>query len=63
MAKIAIIQESAVVLDKVKTIDKAVVIIAQVAAQGAELVVFTEASVSNYTSCCCRTLSIWTVMI
>jgi len=48
MAKIAIIQESAVVLDKVKTIDKAVAIISQVAAQGAELVVFTEAFIAGY---------------
>ena len=48
MAKIAIIQQSAVVLDKVKTIEKAVAIIAQVAAQGAQLVVFTEAFIAGY---------------
>ena len=48
MAKIAIIQESAVVLNKTKTIDKAVRIIEQVAAQGAELVVFCEAFVAGY---------------
>ena len=48
MAKIAIIQESAVVLNKTQTIDKAVQIIEQVAAQGAELVVFCEAFIAGY---------------
>ena len=43
MSKIAIIQESPVLLDRDKTIDKAIHYIEQAAASGAELIIFPEA--------------------
>jgi nitrilase len=48
MTKIAIIQESPVLLDRKKTIEKAVQLIDQAASSGAELVVFPEAFISGY---------------
>lgn len=48
MTKIAIIQESPVLLDRKKTIDKAVQLIEQAASAGAELVIFPEAYISGY---------------
>ncbi len=48
MTKIAIIQESPVLLDRKKTIEKAVQLIDQAASSGAELVVFPEAYISGY---------------
>ena len=48
MNKIAVIQEAPYVLDKNKTIQKAVEIINSVADQGAELVVFPEAYIAGY---------------
>ena len=48
MAKIAIIQEAPYVLDKVRTVEKAAQIIQAVAAQGAELIVFSEAFIPGY---------------
>ena len=48
MKKIAIIQESPYVLDKERTIKKAVEIINSVSAQGAELIVFPEAFIPGY---------------
>ncbi|NQZ58689.1 MAG: carbon-nitrogen hydrolase family protein [Lentisphaeraceae bacterium] len=48
MKKIAIIQESPYVLDKARTIKKAVEIINSVSAQGAELIVFPEAFIPGY---------------
>ncbi|QBG36197.1 carbon-nitrogen hydrolase family protein [Litorilituus sediminis] len=48
MVKVAIIQESPCVLDKQKTIAKAVEIIAQLAKQGAQLIVFPEAYIPGY---------------
>ncbi|TCK17662.1 nitrilase [Thiogranum longum] len=48
MTKIAIIQESSVLLDRDKTIDKAVQLIEQAASNGAELAIFPEAYISGY---------------
>jgi len=48
MSKIAIIQESPVLLDRKKTIKKAVQLIDQAASAGAELIVFPEAYISGY---------------
>jgi len=48
MPKIAIAQESSVLLNREKTIEKAVRMINQAAANGAELVVFPEAFISAY---------------
>jgi len=48
MKKIAIIQESPYVLDKERTIGKAVDLINSVSAQGAELIVFPEAFIPGY---------------
>lgn len=48
MAKIAIIQESPVLLDREKTIEKAIQLIEQAVSEGAELVVFPEAYISGY---------------
>lgn len=48
MAKAAIIQDSPVVLEKEKTIEKAVNMIDEVGSQGAELVVFPEAFIPGY---------------
>lgn len=48
MAKIAVIQESPVLLDRSKTIEKAIQFIDKVAAADAELVVFPEAYISGY---------------
>jgi nitrilase len=48
MTKIAIIQESPVLLNREKTIDKALQLIEQAASAGAELVIFPEAYISAY---------------
>jgi len=48
MKKVAIIQEAPYVLDKKRTIQKAVDIINSVSAQGAELIVFPEAFIPGY---------------
>ena len=48
MTKIAIIQESPVLLDRKKTIKKAVQLIEQAVSAGAELVIFPEAYLSGY---------------
>jgi nitrilase len=48
MTKIAIIQESPVLLDRKKTIEKAVQLVEQAASANAELVVFPEAYISGY---------------
>lgn len=48
MTKIAIIQEAPYVLDKERTINKAVEIINSVSEQGAELIVFPEAFIPGY---------------
>jgi nitrilase len=48
MSKIAIIQHAPQVLDREATLDKAVQLIAEAAAQGAELLVFPEAFVAGY---------------
>jgi len=48
MSKIAVIQESPVVLDRKKTIIKAVRLVEQAAAGGAELVIFPEAYIAGY---------------
>ncbi len=48
MTKIAIIQESPVLLDRKKTIEKAIQLIDQAASAEAELVVFPEAYISGY---------------
>ena len=48
MTKIAIIQESPVLLDRKKTIEKAIKLIEQATSADAELVVFPEAYISGY---------------
>jgi len=48
MSKIAIIQESPVLLDRKKTLEKAVQLIEQAVSAGAELIVFPEAYISGY---------------
>ena len=48
MTKIAIIQESPVLLDREKTIEKAIQLIEKSASVGAELIVFPEAYISGY---------------
>lgn len=48
MPKIAIVQESPVLLDRSKTIEKALQLIEQAAAANAELIVFPEAYISGY---------------
>lgn len=48
MAKIAVVQQSAVFLDKQETIAAAVKAVDNAASQGAEVVVFTEAYISGY---------------
>ncbi len=48
MSKVAIIQESPILLDREKTIEKAVGLIEQAASEGAELIVFSEAYISGY---------------
>lgn len=50
MTKIAIIQASPVLLDRTRTLDKAVQLAHQAASAGAELVVFPEAYISGYPS-------------
>lgn len=48
MTKIAVIQESPVFLDRKKTIEKAVLLVEQAAADKAQLVIFPEAFISGY---------------
>ena len=48
MPKVAIIQESPVLLDRSKTIEKAVQLIEQAASANAELIIFPEAYISGY---------------
>jgi len=48
MAKLAIIQKAPVVLDKAGTIEKAADLVKQAAAEGADLVIFTEAFIPGY---------------
>jgi nitrilase len=48
MTKIAIIQESPVLLDREKTISKAIHLVEQAVSDGAELIVFPEAYISGY---------------
>lgn len=48
MSKLAIVQKAPVFLDKQKTIDLAVATVEEAAANGAELVVFTEAFIPGY---------------
>ncbi|RLL55605.1 carbon-nitrogen hydrolase family protein [Mariprofundus sp. EBB-1] len=48
MGKIAIVQESSILLDRKKTIEKAVLMIDQAVANGAEMVIFPEAFISGY---------------
>ena len=48
MAKLAIVQESPVLLDRRKTIEKAVTAIERAAAAGAGLVIFPEAFIPGY---------------
>jgi len=48
MTRVAIIQESPVLLDRTRTLEKAIQLIDQAAADGAELVIFPEAFVSGY---------------
>lgn len=48
MTKIAIVQESPVLLDREKTIAKAIHLVEQAASDGAELIVFPEAYISGY---------------
>lgn len=48
MPKVAIVQESSVLLDRKKTIEKAVRMVEQAVANGAELVIFPEAFISGY---------------
>ena len=48
MSKLAIVQTSPVLLDRDKTIEKAVSLVAEAAANGAELIVFTEAFIPCY---------------
>lgn len=50
MTQIAIIKESPVLLDRTRTLNKAVQLAGQAAAAGAELVVFPEAYISGYPS-------------
>ena len=48
MQKVAVVQESPILLDRKRTIDMAVGLVEQAAADGAELVVFPEAFISGY---------------
>ena len=48
MQKIAVAQESPALLDRDKTIEQAVALVAEAAANGAELIVFPEAYISGY---------------
>ena len=48
MTKLAIVQEAPVFLDKHATIKKAVALIDKAAAQGAQMIVFTEAFIPGY---------------
>lgn len=48
MSKIAVMQQASVILNKEKTIDKAVSLVKEAASEGAELIVFTEAYIAGY---------------
>ncbi|WP_375177511.1 carbon-nitrogen hydrolase family protein [Marinobacter mobilis] len=48
MAMVALVQQAPVILDKEATLEKAVAIIGELAAQGAELIVFPEAFIPGY---------------
>jgi nitrilase len=48
MSKIAVVQTPPVLLDREKTIEKAVALVAEVAAEGAELVIFPETFIPGY---------------
>ncbi len=48
MIKVAVVQESSVLLDCGKTIDKAVSLIEQAVSSGAKLIVFPEAFIPCY---------------
>ena len=48
MSRVAIVQESSIVLNRDKTIDKAVLLIQEAALSGADLVVYPEAFISGY---------------
>ena len=48
MSKVAVIQQASVVLDREASIAKAVQAVSEVADQGAELAVFTEAFIPGY---------------
>ena len=50
MSKIAIMQESPVLLDRKKTREKAVQLIEQAVSAGAELIVLPEAYISGYSA-------------
>ena len=50
MEKVAIVQQSPVLLDKEKTIELAIGLIDKAAEEGAQLVVFPEAFISGYPS-------------
>jgi len=55
MSKLAIVQESPVFLDREKTIQKAVTLVEQAVAGGAEMIIFPEAFVSGYPAWIWRT--------
>ncbi|MBL3591811.1 MAG: hypothetical protein JMN24_18845 [gamma proteobacterium endosymbiont of Lamellibrachia anaximandri] len=48
MTQLAIVQTAPVFLDKIKTIELAVIKVEEAASQGAELIVFTEAFIPGY---------------
>lgn len=50
MQKIAVVQESPILLNREKTIDKAIRLVEQAVAKNAQLVIFPEAFISGYPS-------------